>query len=156
MQSRLAREGRTFVLAFADGDDFLAELQNFCANEGIAQGYIPMFLGGFRTVRLVGACGPLADPDAPVWEEVALQHVEALGAGTLARHPDTGGFDPHIHLTVGLKAEQAIGRTSHLLGAEVQFIQEMVVVELLEPELLRPRVGPHQIPTLKLGGTASR
>lgn len=151
MQCQQAREGRTFVLAFADGDNFLDELRAFCLEQRVEQGYIPMFLGGFRTVRLVGTCEPLADPEAPVWSEVVLHHVEAFGVGTLARHPEGGGFDPHIHLSVGLKAEGAAGHTSHLLGAEVQFIQEMVVVELLEPRLLRPRIGPHGIPTLTLG-----
>ncbi|WP_033818334.1 PPC domain-containing DNA-binding protein [Kitasatospora sp. MBT63] len=149
MDFQQATLGRSFVLAFADGDDFLAELRRFCEQQQLLQGYIPMFLGGFRVVRLVGSCGPLADPEAPVWEETVLQHVEAVGAGTLARHPD-GGFDPHIHLSVGVKADRARGHTSHLLGAQVQFIQEMVVTEILAPVMNRPRLGPHGIPTLEI------
>ncbi|GAA2255377.1 hypothetical protein GCM10010430_43990 [Kitasatospora cystarginea] len=143
--------GRHFALAFDDGDDFFSTLRQFCADHQVRQGFIPMFLGGFRRVQLVGACGPLTDPEAPVWEQVELSTVEAFGAGTIAQHPDTGAFDPHVHLAVGLKAHRAVGHVSHLLGGEVQFIHEMLLIEVIGPQMLRPRLGPHSVPTLTFG-----
>lgn len=141
--------GRRFALAFDDGDDFLSSLTGFCTDQGIRQGIIPMFLGGFRWADLVGACGPLANPEAPVWDDkVRLETVEAVGAGTLAWDPDHGVIAPHVHVAVGLKAGEAAGRTSHLLAAEVQFIHEMLLLEVTAPAMLRPRLGPYAVPTL--------
>jgi predicted DNA-binding protein with PD1-like motif len=41
--------------------------------------------------------------------------------------------------SVDLKEHSAVGHTSHLLGAKVQFLVEMVVVEVSDPALLRRR-----------------
>ncbi|MFE6977165.1 PPC domain-containing DNA-binding protein [Streptomyces sp. NPDC057682] len=140
--------GRTFALAFDDGDDFVKELTGFCAEHQIRQAIIPMFLGGFRQVGLVGADGPLQDPEAPVWEETVLETVEAVGAGTLAWSPDTDSLAPHLHVAVGRKDLNAAGSVSHLLWAKVQFIQEMMLQEVVAPTMLRPECGPHGVPTL--------
>jgi|GEM_PF-557262 len=140
--------GRTFALAFDDGDDFIPELTGFCAQMGIRQAIIPMFLGGFRQVSLVGTNGPLEDPEAPVWDETVLHTVEAVGAATLAWSPENDSLAPHIHVAVGRKDLSAAGSVSHLLKAEVQFIQEMFLQEVLSPTLLRPLCGPHAVPTL--------
>ncbi|MBQ0972905.1 DUF296 domain-containing protein [Streptomyces sp. RK31] len=140
--------GRSFALAFDDGDDFIKELTGFCAEQGIRQAIIPMFLGGFRWLKLVGADGPLQDPEAPVWDETLLVTVEAVGAGTLAWSPDTDSLAPHLHVAVGRKDLEAAGSVSHLLSAEVQFIQEMALQEVIAPPMLRPRCGPHTVPTL--------
>ncbi|MFJ8752186.1 PPC domain-containing DNA-binding protein [Streptomyces sp. NPDC102441] len=140
--------GRTFALAFDDGDNFTDELTKFCTEMNIRQGIIPMFLGGFRRVALVGTNGPLADPDAPVWEETVVHTVEAVGAATLAWSPESNSLAPHIHVAVGRKDLEAAGSVSHLLWAEVQFIQEMVLQEVTSPAMLRPRCGPHAVPTL--------
>ncbi|MFI2906795.1 PPC domain-containing DNA-binding protein [Streptomyces sp. PDY-4] len=140
--------GRSFALAFDDGDDFVKELTGFCAEQGIRQAIIPMFLGGFRRVHLVGTAGPLQDPEAPVWDKTVLETVEAVGAGTLAWSPDTDSLAPHLHVAVGRKDLEAAGSVSHLLWAEVQFIQEMVLQEVIAPSMLRPECGPHSVPTL--------
>ncbi|MBV1949121.1 MULTISPECIES: PPC domain-containing DNA-binding protein [unclassified Streptomyces] len=139
---------RSFALAFDDGDDFVKELTGFCAEQGIRQAIIPMFLGGFRWVRLVGTTGPLDDPEAPVWDETVLETVEAVGAGTLAWSPDADALAPHLHVAVGRKDLKAAGSVSHLVGAEVQFIQEMALQEVVSPLMLRPECGPHSVPTL--------
>jgi hypothetical protein len=47
---------------------------------------------------------------------------------------------PHIHVSVGLKERGAVGYTSHLLEATVQLLTEMIVVEVLAPDL---RGGPY-------------
>ncbi|MEV8333863.1 PPC domain-containing DNA-binding protein [Streptomyces niveus] len=141
--------GRSFALAFDDGDDFVAELTGFCAEMGIRQAIIPMFLGGFRRVALVGANGPLEDPEAPVWDDETVLHtVEAVGAATVAWSPESDSLAPHIHVAVGRKDLGAAGSVSHLLRAEVQFIQEMFLQEVVSPRLLRPKCGPHAVPTL--------
>lgn len=140
--------GRTFALAFDDGDDFVAELTGFCAQMGIRQAIIPMFLGGFRQVSLVGTNGPLEDPEAPVWDETVLHTVEAVGSATLAWSPEKDALAPHIHVAVGRKDQSAAGSVSHLLRAEVQFIQEMFLQEVVSPQMLRPLCGPHAVPTL--------
>ncbi|MFF3356719.1 hypothetical protein ACFYWN_29655 [Streptomyces sp. NPDC002917] len=115
---------------------------------GIRQAIIPMFLGGFRQVSLVGTNGPLEDPEALVWDETALHTVEAVGSATLAWNPDNAALAPHIHVAVGRKDQAASGSMSHLLRAEVQFIQEMFLQEVVSPRMLRPLCGPHAVPTL--------
>lgn len=146
-------EGRRFAIALDDGEDFFPTLTDFCAEQGIRQAWIPNFIGGFREVRLVGACGPLSDPEAPVWDAVTATYVEALGGGTLAWDEEQERLAPHIHLAVGLKADQALGRTSHLLGGVVQFINELLLIEVLSPQMLRPRPGRHAVPTLTFAST---
>jgi predicted DNA-binding protein with PD1-like motif len=90
-------------------------------------------------VDIVGTCERLDDPQAPVWSRVHLTNVEAVGAGTLAWNPDAAEISPHIHVSVGLKQQSATGYTSHLLSATVQFVVEMVIVEVLSPVMERPR-----------------
>ncbi|WEH37852.1 DUF296 domain-containing protein (plasmid) [Streptomyces sp. AM 4-1-1] len=53
--------GRQFVLALDHEEDLLDSLTQFCADQGIRAGYIPTFVGGLRSARLVGSCEPLAD-----------------------------------------------------------------------------------------------
>ena len=131
--------GRTFALAMDHGEDFFPTLEKFCADNSIRSGYIPTFLGAYRNVRLVGACGPLENPEAPVWDEVVVETVEMIGTGTLAWDQEADRLAPHVHVSTGLKAEEAHARTSHLLGAEVQFINELIVVEVTSPIMTRPR-----------------
>ncbi|MFG2440599.1 PPC domain-containing DNA-binding protein [Streptomyces sp. NPDC048508] len=141
--------GRTFGVAFGDGDDFLSQLGAFCALYGIRSAYIPMFLGGFRSVQLVGTCDPIDDPNAPVWSSTEYSTLEALGSGTIAWDEEDDALAPHIHIAVGLKGQSAAGRTSHLLGGSVQFISELFVVEVSDPLMTRPKFGLHKVPTLQ-------
>ncbi|WP_059006563.1 PPC domain-containing DNA-binding protein [Streptomyces specialis] len=149
MRASQVTRGREFVVAFDHGEDFFLSLQQFCTEHGVRSGYLPFFLGGFRSARLVGTCGPLESPETPLWESVEVRCLEVLGTGTLAWDPENGRVAPHIHVSAGLKGEAADGRTSHLLGAEVQFINELVVVEIVGPELTR-RVSPdlYDVPLL--------
>ncbi|MFE0774192.1 PPC domain-containing DNA-binding protein [Streptomyces sp. NPDC058861] len=156
MRSTELTMGRSFALAFDDGDDLVKELTRFCTAQRIRQAIIPMFLGGFRRVGLVGAAGPLKNPEAPVWEETVLTTVEAVGAGTLAWSPETDSLAPHLHVAVGRKDLEAAGSVSHLLWAEVQFIQEMALQEVISPVMERPKCGPYDVPTLSFGPSSSR
>jgi predicted DNA-binding protein with PD1-like motif len=138
MRASELKHGRTFAVAFGHGDDFMTSLAKFCRDNDVRQGYIPMFLAGFAEVDVVGTCEKLDDPQAPVWTKVHLTNVEALGCGTIARD-DTDGILPHIHASVGLKEHSATAHTSHLLAATVQFLTEMIIVEVDAPSMTRPR-----------------
>jgi predicted DNA-binding protein with PD1-like motif len=129
--------GRTFGVTFEHNEDFFEVLAEFCQENHVQQGYIPMFLAGFKEVQLVGTCEKLADPKAPVWSHVHLENAEAIGGGTIAFDPDKGKILPHIHVAVGLKPHSAVGHTSHLLSARVQFLTEMLVIETIAPDMRR-------------------
>jgi predicted DNA-binding protein with PD1-like motif len=144
--------GRTFGLRLDPGESFFPALEEFCHSSGIRQGYIPMFLAAFAEADIVGACDKLDDPAAPVWSKVHLTNAEALGCGTIARDEDTGQFLPHVHTTLGLKEHSATGYTSHLLAARVQFLVEMILVEVTGPVMTRPAdPSLYNVPRLTFG-----
>ncbi len=156
MRFAQVRTGRQFVLALDHGEDFLEGLARFCEEQDIQSGYIPTFVGGFRSARLVGTCEPLADPEAPLWAEITVETLEALGGGTLAWDPDKNCLAPHIHVAAGIKGAEAEGRVSHLLGATVQFISEIPIIEVLgdpaSPALTRRRESSlYDVPLLGFG-----
>jgi predicted DNA-binding protein with PD1-like motif len=152
MRSHELTIGRTFAVAFDHGDDFFPALGAFCRENGVQQGYIPFFIAGFAEVKIVGACEKLDDPQAPVWSHVHLTNAEAVGAGTVAYNPETEAIEPHIHVAVGLKERSATGHTSHLLDARVQFLTEMVFVEVTAPTMRRQRNPQlYDVPLLNFG-----
>lgn len=139
MRAAQFSRGREFIFAIDHGEDFFTALEKLCAEHEIRAGYIPTFIGGFSSAKLVGTCGPLEHPEAPLWDHVEVKTLEVLGGGTLAWDIDRDCLAPHIHVSAGLKAASADGRTSHLLAAQVQFIAEIVVMEITDPSLTRPR-----------------
>ncbi|GAB3934030.1 hypothetical protein GCM10029976_042400 [Kribbella albertanoniae] len=142
--------GRTFAVHFDHGDDFYTALAEFCVQHEVRQGFIPMFIAGMREVQLVGTCEKLENPNAPVWSSVHLENVEAVGAGTLAYDDASGNVLPHIHASVGLKAQSATAHTSHLVGAKIQFLTEMYVVEIRSPNFSRrPETDLYGVPLLR-------
>lgn len=148
--------GRQFMLVLEHGEDFLEGVTRFCADKGIRAGYIPTFVGGLRSARLVGTCDGLTDPEAPLWEEVTFETLEALGGGTLAWDSEKNCLAPHIHVAAGIKGNSAEGRVSHLLGATVQFICEIPIVEVVShaagPALTRRRNADlYDVPLLGFG-----
>ncbi|MDX6741314.1 PPC domain-containing DNA-binding protein [Actinocorallia sp. A-T 12471] len=138
MRSSELRRGRTFGVVFDPGEDFFTALADFCKSNEVRQGYIPMFLGAFSSVDVIGTCERVADPMAPVWTKVSATNVEAIGCGSLAWDPAEDRAVPHVHISVGLKERSAQAHTSHLLGATVQFVAELLVVEVVGPEIRRP------------------
>jgi predicted DNA-binding protein with PD1-like motif len=141
--------GRTFAVAFDHGEDFFDALAGFCRANTVRQGYIPMFIAGFSDVDIVGTCTKLDDPHAPVWSSVHLTNVEALGAGALAYDQTEDRVLPHIHVTVGLKERSATAHTSHLQRARIQFLTEMILVEVTAPDLRRrPDSALYNVPLL--------
>ncbi|WP_433204644.1 PPC domain-containing DNA-binding protein [Nocardia sp. CA-107356] len=150
MRSHELTLGRSFGVTFDHGDDFYPALAQFCHDHDIRGGYIPSFIAGFSQVDLVGTCDALENPDAPVWSRVHLRNVEAFGGGTLAYDPETDQIQPHIHVAVGLKEYSATGYTSHLLSASVQFLTEMLVIEVAHPHLRRtPHAELFNVPLLQ-------
>lgn len=148
MKASELKAGRTFGVTFDHGDDFMSSLASFCQDNDVRQGYIPMFLAGLAEADIVGTCEKLEDPQAPVWAKVHVTNVEAMGCGTIARS-DSNGILPHIHVAVGLKEHSATAHMSHLLSAKVQFLTEMLIVEILGPEMTRPRTPSlYDIPLL--------
>ncbi|GAA1237047.1 PPC domain-containing DNA-binding protein [Streptomyces rhizosphaericus] len=150
------RTGRQYVLALEHEEDLLNGLARFCADHDIRAAYIPTFVGGLRTARLVGTCEPLSDPEAPLWEEITVESLEALGGGTLAWDVEKDRLAPHIHVAAGIKGKSAEGRVSHLLGAKVQFICEIPIVEVIgdaEGPALTRRRNPDlfDVPLLSFG-----
>jgi predicted DNA-binding protein with PD1-like motif len=137
MKSAVLTVGRIFSVTFEHGKDFFSELQAFCAENGVKQGYIPFFIAGMSEVELVGTCEKIEDKNAPIWSNVYLENVEALGAGTLAFDEETGHVSPHIHVSLGQKTDAAVARMSHLLKAKVLFLTEMIVVEVVQPHFRR-------------------
>lgn len=152
MRSHELTTGRTFGIVFDHGDDFFDTLSSFCTANKVRQGYIPMFIAGFAEAEIVGTCEKLADPGAPVWSKVHLANVEALGCGSLGYDPQNGRVLPHIHTSLGLKENSAVGHTSHLLSARVQFLVEMLFVEVMAPAMLRIREPAlYDVPLLRFG-----
>lgn len=152
MHSRELTLGRSFAVIFDHGDDFFAALTDFCHENAVRQGYIPGFIAGFSHVQIVGTCDKLDNPNAPVWTKVHLSNVEAYGGGTLAYDPAAGRVAPHIHVAVGLKEHNAAGHTSHLLDGTVQFLTEMLVIEVKSPPMNRVRQPDlYDVPLLRFG-----
>ncbi|GAB2614386.1 PPC domain-containing DNA-binding protein [Kribbella endophytica] len=142
--------GRTFAVRFDHGEDFISSLADFCRQHDLRQGFVPMLIAGLRAVELVGTCAKADDPEAPVWSSVHLESVEALGGGTLVYDPQAQRILPHIHVAVGLKHQSATAYTSHLLGAEMQFLTEMYVVEVAGPTMSRLHLADlYDVPQLQ-------
>ena len=137
MHSAELKLGRTFGVVFEHGKDFFAELAEFCRTNGVRQGYIPMFIAAFKEAEIAGACDRLEDPDAPVWSKVYVENIEVIGAGTLTYNEAEGRLEPHIHVSLGEKPRSARALTSHLFSAKVQFLAELMVIEVLEPKFER-------------------
>ena len=138
MHSHELTTGRTFGVRFDPDEDFFPTLEDFCRETGIRYGYVPMFLAAFAEADIVGTCDKLEDPAAPVWSRVHLTNAEALGCGTIAYDQQAGRIVPHVHTTLGLKERSATGYTSHLIGARIQFLVEMIIVEVTAPAMTRP------------------
>lgn len=149
MHSHELTTGRTFGIRLDPGESFFPALEAFCRSNGIRHGYIPMFLAAFADADIVGTCDQLTDPAAPVWSKVHLTNTEALGGGTIAYDEHAGHIVPHIHTTLGLKEHSATGHTSHLLAASIQFLAEIILVEVTAPAMIRPAdPGLYDVPRL--------
>lgn len=137
MNSVEIKLGRSFGVTFEHGKNFFDELSEFFKMNNLKQAFIPMFIAGFQSVEMVGACEKLEDPNAPVWSKVYLENVEVIGGGTVAYDEKSDKILPHIHISVGIKPQSGSAYTSHLLDAKVQFLTEMLVLEVISPKMER-------------------
>ncbi|MET7951304.1 DUF296 domain-containing protein [Micromonospora sp. NPDC005324] len=154
MRSHDLTPGRMIGVTFDHGEDFFSALADACRTNGVRHGYIPVFIAGFSSVEIVGTRQRLDNPQAPVWDRVHLSNVEALGGGTIAYDETEDQIRPHIHASVGLKEHSATGHTSHLLGATVQFLTEMLIIEVAAPVMRRvPDTTLYDVPLLRFGGS---
>ncbi|MEV7868412.1 DUF296 domain-containing protein [Streptomyces sp. NPDC088124] len=138
MRSSELTIGRSFGLNFDHKEDFFQTLADFCKENDVRQGYIPMFLAAFAETEIAGTCDRVEDPEAPVRLPVYLEKVEAVGSGTFSYDPDRDIVVPHVHVTVGLKQQSALAYSSHLISATVQYLTEMLIVEVASPHMRRP------------------
>ncbi|RDU24528.1 PCC domain-containing protein [Anaerosacchariphilus polymeriproducens] len=137
MLSSEMKLGRVFGVTFEDGEDFMESLTKFFKENNIKQAYIPSFVGGFSEIKLVGTWENLEDPDNPIFGQVELERVEALGCGTLAYDERKGVVTPHVHVTVGTRLDSLKGYTGHLLGGKILLVTEILLFEVLEPTMMR-------------------
>ncbi|NHI16560.1 PPC domain-containing DNA-binding protein [Microbacterium excoecariae] len=143
--------GRRFLLVLEPGEDLLAEITAFCAREGIGSALIPVLFGAFRSVRLIGAEGPPADPELPLPESIEVAYVEGTAQGSVARGPE-GDVRVHVHAAVGRKDQGALAYAGHVLDARVHYTTEVLVEEVLEPPFRSvPVQASFGIPCLRFG-----
>jgi predicted DNA-binding protein with PD1-like motif len=143
--------GRRIAVVLQPGDDILGALGEACAAHGIEQGYLPVFLGAFTEVSLIGTCLPVEDEDVPLKDSVLLTNVEGTGSGTIAWDAAATSVQIHLHVAIGMKSRAAAGYAGHLLGGTVHYVTEVVVEEVLAPRFARrPDPAAHDIPNLVL------
>lgn len=89
--------GRSFILKFDHGDDFLEELKSFIKEKGIYAGTI-QFIGALKKAGVV--VGPEKDelPPTPIWQKIEKAH-EVAGIGTIFWEKDEPKV--HIHASAG-------------------------------------------------------
>ena len=46
--------GRRFAVVLQPGDDVMDSLTRFCRDNGVEQGYLPVFLGAFSDMTVIG------------------------------------------------------------------------------------------------------
>ncbi|SDZ54302.1 PPC domain-containing DNA-binding protein [Herbiconiux ginsengi] len=127
--------GRTFVAVLEPGDDVLDSLAGVCARFGVDNAYIPVFLGAFAEITVIGAEHPPPDEDEPLQTSVVVRNCEGLGSGTVARGPE--GPLVHLHVTVGAKGDSARATAGHVLAGTVQYPTEVIITEIVSPVLSR-------------------
>lgn len=139
--------GRTILVVLEPGDGVLDALVQACIRFGVTDGYVPVFLGAFRELTLIGAGEPPADEDEPMPESITVRNCEGQGTATVARGSD--GPLVHLHASVGAKGDSARAHSGHVLSGVVQYPTEVVLVELLSPALeRRPNARARGLATL--------
>lgn len=150
MKSAELKIGRTFGIRFEDGKDFMVELEEFCKVNNVKQGYVPFFVGDFSEINIVGTCCKCEHPGEPMLSSppAYFENVESFGCGTIAYDQKTGKILPHFHISIGSRLNGATANTSHFISGTVQFLTEMVLVEVLSPSM--ERIPDENVFNLKL------
>lgn len=132
MEYRSGAVGRTFVVRFDEGDDFLSGLKDMVVKENIRNGWFHM-LGGMRQAGVVtGPRQPVMPPE-PVWQEVEGAR-EVLGTGSIFWEDDEPRI--HIHAALGHHGETLIGCVRR--GTMVYLVLEVYILEVVGIDASRP------------------
>lgn len=150
MQSALMQPGRKLLIVLEPGDDVLPALALACREHGIDQAIVTTFSGALRSATLIASDTAPADPELPLPESIEVTYTEGIGSGTIS-----GALSEtpvvHIHVALGSKDASAIAVAGHLLAAEVHYVVEVAIEEVLEPGMARAQhPGSSGIPILTI------
>ncbi|WP_172582867.1 PCC domain-containing protein [Subtercola boreus] len=137
MISRELTTGRRIGVVLQAGDDVIGSIVEACRQHDVRQGYIPVFLGAFRSVRLIASHEPIADPEPPLPAAVEVAYTEGIGSGSLVWNEQTGTPTVHLHVAVGAKDRAGLAAAGHLLAATTHYTVELVLEEVLAPRMVR-------------------
>lgn len=131
MEYRSGTIGRTFVVRFDEGDDFLAGLTEVVRTENIRHGWFHV-IGGLREADVViGPKEPVMPPE-PIWQEVRSPR-EVLGAGSIFWDDE-----PKIHLHTSLGDHGQAMTVCTREKTKTYLILEVYIVEFTGISASRP------------------
>jgi predicted DNA-binding protein with PD1-like motif len=146
--------GRRLIAALEPGEEVLASVAALCEQHQFQAAVVPVFLGAFTRVTLIGTREPVEDEDVPMPRSTTVEWVEGLGAATVAPGAD-GARVVHLHAAVGRKSQGTLAYAGHVLSAVTHYTVEIVVDEVLGPPIERfPDSAAHGIATLRFRTSA--
>lgn len=131
MEYEQAKLGRTFILKFSHGEDFLTELKTFVKEQQIKAGTIQL-LGALKKAGVV--VGPKIDelPVTPIEKIIDHAH-EIVGIGTIFREND----EPKIHIHTATGHDKDVLVTCVRKETEVFIVIEAIVQEYTDTSAKR-------------------
>ena len=131
MRSAHLTTGRRFLIVLDPGEELLATVSSWAAENGVTSATIDMFFGAFRRIGLIAGHEPVDDPEPPLPASVEVTYLEGVGAGSIST---TDGVPrAHLHIAAGVKSAAGAAYAGHVLYAETHYTVELVVQEILEP-----------------------
>ncbi len=133
MREAVIATGRRWMLVLEPGEEMLSSVTAWAERIGVTAATVDMFFGALRSVRLIATTEPVDDPEPPLPEEVEVAYLEGIGAGSIVTvdgHPRV-----HLHVAAGAKAQGGVAYAGHVLSAETHYTMEMVVQEIVSPQL---------------------
>ncbi|HOC38491.1 MAG TPA: DNA-binding protein [Thermodesulfobacteriota bacterium] len=129
MKYSTARQGRTFIMRFEDGDIVHEEIERLAQQEAISSAAIIIVGGADNGSKLVvGPKDGAASPGVPLYHVLSAVH-EVAGVGTL--FPDEEG-KPLLHLHMACGREESAVTGCIRTGVRVWKIMEAVLIELVD------------------------
>ena len=154
MRSAQMLPGRRLLAALEPGEEVLASLAALCERNEFTAAVIPVFLGAFASVTLIGTNEPVPDEDVPLPRSTVVEWVEGFGTATVFPGPD-GAPTVHLHASVGRRSTGALGYAGHVLSAVTHYTAEVLIEEVTGPLVQRlPDPAAHGLTTLHFQGMA--
>ncbi len=128
-------QGRTIIARLKPGQDVVACITQILIDKKINGGYMPVFMGGFKRVKL-DSMKASSDENAPT--DITAEFNEPLeyfGQGTIAE--DAGKPSIHIHLSAARTGNKSI--TGHLVSGEIVNVVEIVIIEVVGITMTRKK-----------------